>query len=273
MKEQNFEKHPQREVEDVEQRLRAYFGPPLPEQPLSSASWQSVHQRLGPQEGTERGRRIHHMAWHLPRKRSQAHVPISLQHAFARIANEARVDYTPAMLRCSLIPSAHEPSLRVSWLVRRNIRLRLPLGAVTSMEQDELDVLLATGIARSIAVRKPGYVLGRLLLAGMVLLACLVLIWSWMHHALLFGVPLAVLLCALAALLWHGQTRAMAFRADLLVVRWLGRSHACRGLHALADLSRSPQRRRWGEPSLVERIERVCGPRVEARNHELTLVG
>jgi hypothetical protein len=273
MKEQDFEKYEQREPLDVEQRLRAYFGPPLPEQPLSPASWQVVRQRLGSQEGVERGQRTPHMAWHLPRRRSRAHVPTSLQEAFARIANEAHVPYTPAMLRCSLIPRAHEPSVRVSWLGRRAIRLRLPINALISMQQDALDVLLATGIARSISVRRPEYISGRLLLAAMLLLACLVLILSWMHHMLLFGLPIAVVLCALAAWLWRAQVRAMAFRADSLMARWLGRSRACRGLHALADRSRSPRRRRWGEPSLVERIERVCGTGVEDRDHELTLVG
>lgn len=273
MKEQNFEKYQQRKPLDVDQRLRAYFGPPLQEQTLSPASWQSVHQRLGPQESAERGERRHRIAWRLPWNRLQAHVPISLQHAFARVANEAHVAYTPAMLRCSLISPVREPSVRVSWLGRRTIRLRLSRSAVLEMGQDELDVLLATGIARSISVHRPAYISDRLLLTGMAMLACLALTLAWLHHTLLFGVPLAVVLCALTALLWRRQTRAMAFRADLLTVRWLGRNRACRGLHALADRSRSPGRRRWGEPSLLERIQRVCGPRVEARDHELTLVG
>jgi hypothetical protein len=273
MKEQNFEKHEQREPLDMERRLRIYFGPPLPEQPLSPASWHSVRQRLGAQEGAGRGRRRRHLAWRLLRRRSRANVPAPLQHAFTRIANEARVAYTPTTLRCSPIPSPHEPSVRASWLGRRTIRLRLPINAMLSMGQDELDVLLATGIARSIAVRRPGNISGRLLLTGMAILACLVLILSWMHHVAFVGLPLALVLCIMTAWLWQMQTRAMAFRADTLIVRWLGRSRACSGLHALADRSRSPRRRRWGEPSLAERIKRVCGTRVETREHELTLVG
>jgi hypothetical protein len=276
MKEQNFEKHTQQEPVDVEQRLRAYFGPALPEQPLSSASWQRLSHQLGPQEGARQRRRIPRLpriAWRLPQKRARANVPTALQDAFARIAYKARIAYTPAMLRCSLISPVREPAVRSSWLGRRTIRLFLPINAMISMGQDELDVLVATGIARSIAARKPKYMSGRLLLAGMALLACLVLILSWMHHVLLVGLPLAMVLCALSVWFWQRQTRSIAFHADTLMVRWLGRSRACSGLHALANRSRAPRRRRWGEPSLLERIERVCGTRVEARDHELTLVG
>ncbi|HEV2581955.1 MAG TPA: hypothetical protein VGT44_13960 [Ktedonobacteraceae bacterium] len=268
MKEQNFEKRKQQEPVDVEQRLSAYFGPPLPEQPLSSDSWQKLRYRLAPREDAGRRR-----CNHLPRRRSQAHVSIALQDAFARIVYRAGVAYPPPKLLCMLKLRLREPSVRISWLGRRAIRLLLPINAMTSMGQDELDVLLATGLARSITARKPKYMLGRLLLAGVALLACLTLILSWIHHALLIGLPLAVVLCALVVVVWQLQTRSIAFRADTLMVRWLGRSRACSGLHALADRSRTPRRRRWGEPSLVERIQRVCGTRVEARDHELTLVG
>ena len=72
---------------------------------------------------------------------------------------------------------------------------------------------------------------------------------------------------------WQRQARSLAFRADTLMVRWLGRGPACSGLHALAERSQAPRRRRWGEPSLVERIERVCRAGVEARENRLTLVG
>ena len=72
---------------------------------------------------------------------------------------------------------------------------------------------------------------------------------------------------------WQRQARSLAFRADTLMVRWLGRGPACSGLHALAERSQAPRRRRWGEPSLVERIERVCRAGVETRENRLTLVG
>src|SRR5260370_839628 len=68
------------------------------------------------------------------------------------------------------------------------------------------------------------------------------------------------------------QGRRSAFKADVLVVQWLGRSRACQGLHALANRDRSRRRSRWGEPSLAERIDRVCGTQVTSEANRLTLV-
>jgi hypothetical protein len=141
------------------------------------------------------------------------------------------------------------------------------------MEQAELDVLLATGLARSICVRKRAYTLGRLLLASVVLIASIGLILFWMHHLPLVGLPFALALYASVAWLWHRQARSIAFDADTLITDGLGRTRVCRGLHALADRSRAPRRSHWSEPSLAERIERVCGPRVEVKDNQLTLVG
>ena len=269
MKEQNFGKSEQQPF-DLEQRLRAYYGPQLREQPLAQASWQRLRSQLGSQEGTRRRRRLH---WRLARRRSRAYVPTSIQQAFARIVYEARVPATQLLLRCSVGPRTHEPAARGSWLGKRKVRLRLPLNALMTMGQAELDVLLAAGLARSISARKPTYTLGRLLLVGVLLIACLTLILLWMHHIPLTGLPVALLLIASVAWLWHIQARSLAFHADTLIVLWLGRSHACSGLHALADRSRTPRRGRWGEPSLAERIKRVCGARVETRSKQLTLVG
>jgi hypothetical protein len=196
-----------------------------------------------------------------------------MQDTFARIASEAGVPATQVVLRFRLTPRVHEPVVRGSWLGRRTVRLTLPLAAVATIGQDELDVLLATGLARSTGVRQANYTLGRLLLVGVVLLACLTLLVCWMHHILLAGMPPALALCVVAAWRWRWQARSLAFHADTLIVRWLGRGTACRGLHDLAGHSRAPRRRRWGEPSLAERIERVCGAGVEAREHQLTLVG
>src|SRR4051794_21625394 len=150
MNEHNVSQSKQAEPGDVEQRLRAYYGPPLPEQPLPPASWQSVRHRLGAQAGSgcRRGFRVR-----LPRKRSRAFVPTAIQDAFARITSYAGISSTQAMLRYRLTPRVHEPEVHGSWLGRRTIRLTLPLDAVTSMERDELDVLLATGLARSICAR------------------------------------------------------------------------------------------------------------------------
>jgi len=141
------------------------------------------------------------------------------------------------------------------------------------MGQAELDVLLATGLARCVATRKPAYRPGQLLLAGLLLIACVVFILFWIHHLPLVGFPVTLLLCACVTWLWHIQARSLAFYADRLMVQWLGRSRACSGLHALADRSRTPERKRWSEPSLEERIERVCGSGVESKSNQLTLVG
>ena len=48
--------------------------------------------------------------------------------------------------------------------------------------------------------------------------------------------------------------------------------HACQGLHALADRSRTASRKRWADLSLVERIGRVCGTQVRVEDQRLTLV-
>lgn len=270
MKEQNSGKSEQQEPFDLENRLTAYYGPQLREQPLSQASWQHLRSRLGSQEGTRRRRCFHFR--HL-RRRSQTYVPASIQEAFARITYEAHVPPAPSMLHYSLKSHISEPAVRSSWLGKRKIRLLLPLNAATSMVQTELDVLLATGLARSIGTRKPKYTLGRLLLAGVLLIACLTLTLFWIHHMLFVGFPVAMLLCASVIWLLHTQVRSLAFHADTLIVLWLGRSYVCSGLHALADRSQAPGRRRWSEPSLAERIKRVCGTRVETRSNQLTLVG
>lgn len=107
--------------------------------------------------------------------------------------------------------------------------------------------------------------LARFLLIGIGLLAVVALIVCWMHRLPLVGAPLALALWTVAAWSWQRQARCLAFRADTLMVRWLGRGPACSGLHALAQRSRALRRSRWGEPSLDERIERVCGTGVEER--------
>src|SRR5712691_10071651 len=106
MKEQNFGKSKQQEPLDLEKRLKLYYGPQLCEQPLSQASWQNLRYRLGSQEDTKRR---HRFSLRFLRKRSQAHVPTSIQDAFARIAYDAHVPSSPSMLHCSLKSEGHEP--------------------------------------------------------------------------------------------------------------------------------------------------------------------
>lgn len=270
MQEENFNKNRQQEPFDLEKRLTSFYGPPLQEQPLSSSSWQKLQLRLGPQEAT--GQRDH-LHWPRLRTKSRADVPASIQDAFARITYEARIPYVPSMLRYQLMLRVQEPIVHSSWLGKRMIKLLLPVNVATTVGKSELDVLLATGLARSICARKPIYMFGRLLLACVALLVSTALTLSFVYHLPLIMFPITIILYAIIALLLHLQARSMAFHADTLMVRWLGREHACSGLHALADRSRAPRRKRWGEPSLVERIRRVCGTRAEARENELTLIG
>jgi hypothetical protein len=269
MKEQNFGKSKQQEPFDLEKRLTTFYGPQLHEQPLSQASWQNLRDRLGSQEDTKRR---YSFSLRFPRKRSRAYIPTSIQDTFTRIANEARIPSTSSMLSFSLHPHIREPMARCSRFGRRKIRLILPLNAIATIGQTEIDVLLATGLARSICAHKPIYVLGRLILASVVLIACLAMILSWIHHMPLVGFPIAIALYVSVVWLMNMQSRSIAFHADALMVLWLGRGRICNGLHALADHSQTPGRKRWGEPSLAERIKRVCGTRVDVKDNQLTLV-
>lgn len=270
MNEHDFDTNEQAGSSDLEQRLRTYYGPQLREQPLSQASWQHVRLQLGAQEDPRRRRRFHRL---FASRRSRAYVPATIQEAFTRIVLEASIPSTKVTLRCSLEPRRQEPAVRSSWLGKRKIQLLLTLHTLTTMEQAELDVLLATGLARSVGARKPAYRVGQFLLAAVLLIAAVALILFWLHHMPLVGFPVALLFCGGVTWIWHLQARSLAFYADRLMVFWLGRSRACRGLHALADRSRTPERKRWSEPSLEERIERVCGSRVESKSNQLTLVG
>src|SRR5256885_13743615 len=151
MNEHNISQNKQAEPGDMEQRLSAYYGPPLPEQSLPPASWHAVHHRLGVHASARcrRGFRLR-----LPRKRLRAFVPTAMQDAFARIASEAGIPSTQARLRYRLAPRSHQPVVRGSGLARRNIPATPPLDAATKMERDELDVPLATGVARFPRSRK-----------------------------------------------------------------------------------------------------------------------
>lgn len=270
MNEQHHEDHQPHESSDVEQRLRAYYGPPLPDQPLDPAAWQQLRQRLGSPTGARRRCRGR---WRLPNRRRSTSVPKEIQQALSRIAEEAGVSALASRLCYTNRPCGQEPRVRGWWLGRRSIQLRLSCDAGTTLNRDELEVLLATGLARFFRTRTPAATIGRLSLAGIGLLAGLILIVCWLDQFPLVGVLSALALSALAVWVWQRQARAIVFHADTLVVRWLGRKQVCRGLHALAERSRRPEQRRWGESSLLERIERVCEATLDARNDQLTLVG
>jgi len=182
--------------------------------------------------------------------------------------HEAGVSYPQSLLQCSY--KARVPTVHVSSLGKHNIKLVLPSAAETVISQPELDVLVAAGLARYLCVRNPSNIMIRILIAIALLLASMASLNFMIQDRLATIISIAMILCTLWLL--HAQGRRIAFRADGLIVQWLGREHTCRGLHALADRSRSPRRSRWGEPSLAERIERVCGTQVTLEEDRLMLV-
>jgi hypothetical protein len=133
-------------------------------------------------------------------------------------------------------------------------------------------VLLASGLARRFYIRKPANVLLQLLSVSVVVLACIMLILFGIHKFSPFTFPIAIILGAVVLGLKHIQRRRRTFQADILMVKWLGRSRTCQGLHALANRGRSRRTGGWGEPSLAERIDRVCGKQVPVEFDRLTLV-
>ncbi|HZR39830.1 MAG TPA: hypothetical protein VFB12_06930 [Ktedonobacteraceae bacterium] len=255
---------------DLDKRLAAYYGPQLREQPLSQASWQGLHRQLKPRKKPRLRRQLPF------RKRRSTEIPASVQDACARVAYETRSNRTStelqAMLRCKLKNKMREPAVHVSVLPRPRIKLSLPLDPPRSLGNDALDVLVATGLARYRLSSQPSYLLTRLLFVCIALAGCIEAIIAGPTRLLPLGLPIAMAFCACSLLLLGRQKRKLAIAADAFVVQWLGRGQTCRGLHALADRSRAPYRRKWGELSIAERIERVCGTRTDAHDERLTLV-
>ena len=265
----------ERERQSLDERLRAYYGPALQEQPLPSSSWLRLRSRLGSQRSARRqfGRR---WRWRRPGFRGRRIAPAFIQNAFARITNEAHLHYAPSILSCSFQSGVRVPLVRVFPLGRHKLRLILPSEIARSVESAELDVLLAGGLARYLCMRKPAYAASRLLLSSLIPLACVIVLLPWLHVLPSYMLPIAIILCLVlcAVALWslHKQRRGMGVQADSLMVQWLGRGRACEGLHALADRTSTPSHSRWGELSLMERIARVCGTQVRIEDERLTLV-
>jgi len=170
------------------------------------------------------------------------------------------------------------PLVRVSLWRGGIVKLSLPSPRDRSLAQEELHVLLASGLARYQFSRQPAYRALRLLIISAFLLleaGNLALLWighpisliTWLLSALLLLLPtiLTLWLCNL-------QARAMLRRADASIVTWIGREQVCRGLHALASRTSAPSQRRWGDLSLSERIERICGSQVMEEQEPMSLV-
>jgi hypothetical protein len=258
---------------NLDARLAEYYGPALLEQPLEASSWQVLRSQLGSRR-PPRSRMAR--LWHFRCLTDRGRVPPFVQGAFARITNEARLPFSASTLHCTTRPRLRVPEVRVSLLHRRHIRLSLPSAVEGTIEPAMLDVLLSTGLARYLKMRRPVYALPRLILFTVVPLAGIALALLRLIAIpllpLLIAIGLFIVVSMLAFWLLDRQRRLMAVSADSLMVQWLGRGRACQGLRALADRSRTPHRRRWGELSLTERIARVCGTQVQLEYERLTLV-
>ncbi len=258
---------------NLDARLAEYYGSALLEQPLEASSWQALRSQLGSRR-PPRSRMAR--LWHFQRLTSRGRVPPFVQGAFARITYEARLPFSASTLHCTIRPRLRVPEVWVSLLLRRHVRLSLPSAVEGTIEPAMLDVLLSTGLARYLSMRRPVYALPRLMLFTVVPLVGVAL--ALLHligislATLLIAIGLFVVLSMLVFWLLDRQRRLMAVSADSLMVQWLGRGRACQGLRALADRSRTPHRRRWGELSLTERIARICGTQVQFEHESLTLV-
>ena len=270
------------EQADLESRLAAYYGPEQHEQPLPESSWLRLRARLEPQR-LSKLQRIQqwyhrnqypllpgHLRWRV--HRNGRPVPTHIRDAFSRLIYETRQPYPRPALDCSFKPLKRVPAVHVSPLGRHSIKLILPSDAAWTLEAPELDVLLATGLARRFYIRKPTNILLQLLIVSIVLLASLTLILFGMHKFSILPFLIALILWVIVSGLKQIQRRRRIFQADILMVQWLGRSRTCQGLHALANRSRSRRKGTWGEPSLAERIDRVCGTQVPIEDERLMLV-
>jgi hypothetical protein len=182
-------------------------------------------------------------------------------------------------VQCRFSSHVLVPSVSLSTLGSRVIRLNLPTQPERSLSQVELDVLLASGLARYTFIQQPSYTRKHFLLSTpffLLLLATLLVILYWHTGVTNLLLPyLLAFLCLLGpATLWFLglQARKMAQRADRLAVQWIGRERMCHGLHALATRSRASSRRTWNEPSLDERIHNICHTPVVLEAERFTLV-
>ena len=269
MYEWNSETGRDKEKTDLEGRLAAYYGPELREQPLPQSEWLRVQAHLGsrhPVKCMHLRRVLRH------RNIRSKRVPVYIQHTFSRMLHETHMQHSSLILQCSFKPAVRVPEVHTSLLGKRTIQLTLPPSAVDSMQGPMLDVLVAAGLARYSFARQLGNRLLWLLLTGVVAITCVMLmLWVvYKYSPLVFLI--AILLCIIVMGLISVQRRRIVFRGDELMVRWLGRSRVCRGLHLLAGHNGKRRRVLWREPSLDERIGRICGTRVEVEDERLTLV-
>jgi len=277
--EEKFTKREHREREEefnLDERLADFYGPQLHEQPLPAASWTRVRSQLSTRRFLK-CRFIHWLRRRGYRTIGQESVPSFVQHAFTAIAYEARLprtSYASTMLRCSFKARVRIPKVQTRLMGRHNIKLTLPAQELRSIEPPELDVLLATGLTRLFCMRKRAYILQRFLVLCIEPLALMALVVIWLRGLPAQAIPIAIMLCVLLGVAvvryLHMLRKGMAISADTLMVQWIGRSRACQGLHLLAGRGKATGG--WDEPTLAERIARVCGTQVAVEDERLTMV-
>ncbi len=275
MPEQYLEYEKDDEPGALEERLGAYYGPVLPEQPLPMSSWSRLSSQLSPRRPNRRWLRP---KWHFMRRRASQTLPFDIQVRLTHIAFQANMPRPAQNIQRTFKAHIDVPFVSVSLFKPHAIRLILPIQGGLSLSQAELDVLLASGFARYKYMHKTAYTVTRLLLSTLLLLpllaiALIPIFWRNVSaHVVLsaFGV-----ICVLSiACFWFlsSQARRIARRADTLVVQWIGREQTCQGLHALAARGHAPFRKKWGELSLDERIHTICHTPVAVEDERFTLV-
>lgn len=243
---------------DLEERLAAYYGPALPPRTLPETSWLQVRDELA------KARRAP--------QRVQA-APPALEETFGTLLTRINYRCPYPALRCDFSSRTTTPRARTSLLSRGQVRLALPEQKWHALQPVEIEVLLAAGLARSVRASRPLFLLPRALFAVSLLLAVFALLFTSMDRRYLWIFCAALACCLAGTYLIFRQMRTLAFRGDRQAVAWLGRERVCQGLHLLAEHDHPQRRPAWGEPSLAERIARVCGSSVTTKDEHLTLVG
>ena len=269
MQHSSDEQKPKNKSADLEQHLAAYYGPRLREQPLSQDAWQQLRRKLS----KPARRRMRWPTWPVHRRwfhGTSQPLPEYIHAAFNSVAYDTRFSYSSSVLHCTFKRKIRVPGVHISPLRKQPIRLLLPIDTDQSLSAPGLSILLATGMARYHLVKKA--LLIYLLLTGFVASGTGAAFFYALHNRLLVSILIAAIGGSFLLFLLDRQKRHLCYAADTLVVLWIGRGRTCDGLHALANVTRSSYRSRWGEPSLQARIARVCDTRVESGNERLTMV-
>ena len=282
------ERYSEHETDDeqgtLEERLSAYYGPALPEQSLPLSSWSHLSSQLSPRRPSR--------PWLRPKwQRATQAFPFNVQERLTHIAFQAAIQErirhiafqadmprVTQSVQWTFQQRVDVPFVSVSLFKRRAIRLTLPAQGGLSLSQAELDVLIASGVARYKYAHKTTNTIVQLLISALLLLPLLaisLILVFWRTVPTPVALSLIGSLCVLnIPFFWllGYRARQTARRADVLVVQWIGREQTCQGLHALAARSHTPSRKRWGELSLNERIHAVCYTPVAVEDEHFTLV-